>query len=270
METFTSRDGTTIGCRITGSGDPLLLVHGTTADHNRWDGITSRLSSEFTVYAMDRRGRGASADARDYDLMREANDVAAVVDGIGDSVAVVAHSYGAVCALEATVRTPGIRRLVLYEPPIPTGVPMYPPDVPDRMQNLIDAGAWETALEIFFREVVRMPEDEFAQYRALPMWRTRIDLAPTIPRELAIDRRYTFDPKKFKAMTVPTLLILGGDSPPLFQRAIDVVHDALSDSTVVTLDGQQHIAMDTDPDRFVDMVTEFLVEHGDAEHGERR
>jgi pimeloyl-ACP methyl ester carboxylesterase len=260
MQRVTSEDGTVITFWKSGSGPPLLLIHGTTANHSRWAGILPDLDAHFTVYAMDRRGRGASTDAPDYDILREAEDVAAVVEHIGEPVFVLGHSFGAVCALEGSLLTDKIRRLVLYEPPIPTGIPMYPKGVPDRMQALIDQDSLEKALELFMQEVVRMPDYELNAYRQLPMWKVRIELAPTIPRELQIDRSYQFDPEKFTDHQVPTLLLLGGDSPELFQRAISVLDPALSGSTVVILPGQQHIAMDIDPGLFVGEVLKFLRE----------
>jgi pimeloyl-ACP methyl ester carboxylesterase len=260
MQYVTSTDGTIIGYRQSGSGPPLLLVHGTTADHTRWSGISSELERHFTVYAMDRRGRGGSTDAPDHALMREAADVAAVLEAIDEPAFVVGHSYGALCSLEAALLTGGIRRMILYEPPIPTGLPMYPPGVPGRMQTLIDSGNNEEALEVFMQEVVGMSDRELDAYRRLPMWTVRIRLAPTIPREMAIDRDYRFDPGKFGSLEVPTLLLVGGDSPPLFRRATSAVASALPNSTVVSLDGQQHVAMDTDPDLFVREVLRFLLE----------
>jgi pimeloyl-ACP methyl ester carboxylesterase len=260
MQQATSNDGTTISYQKSGSGAPLLLVHGTTADHRRWSGILTQLEQHFTVYAMDRRGRGGSTDSPDYSIMREAEDVAAVLKDIGEPTFVLGHSYGAVCALEAALLTDNVQRLVLYEPPVPTGLAMYPPDVPDRMQTLIDSGESETALELFMREVVRMPEQELEKYSQLPMWKVRVQLAPTIPRELTIDRRYNFDSGKFANLQVPTLLLLGGDSPPIFRRATEAVDSALPNSTVVTMPGQQHIAMDTNPELFVREVLQFLQE----------
>jgi pimeloyl-ACP methyl ester carboxylesterase len=260
MDYVTSTDGTTIGYWKSGSGPPLLLVHGTTADHRRWSGISPQLEQHFTVYAMDRRGRGGSTDAADYAIMREAEDVAAVLEAIGEPAFVIGHSYGAVCSLEAALLTSGIRRMILYEPPIPTGLPMYPPGVPDRMQTLIDSGENEKALEVFMGEVVRMPEHELDVYRQLPMWRVRIQLAPTIPREMTIDRAYRFDRGKFGMLEVPTLLLVGEDSSPLFRQATSAVDSALPNSTVVTLAGQQHIAMDTDPDQFMREVLKFLLD----------
>lgn len=259
MEYVTSRDGTTIGYQKKGAGPSLLLVHGTTADRRRWSAVSPKFEQHFTVYTMDRRGRGESTDAPGYKIMREAEDVTAVVEAIGEPVFILAHSYGAICSLEATLLTNKVRRIILYEPPIPTGLPMYPPGLPDRMQALIDDDELEAALDVFMREVVRMPEHELENYRQLPMWKVRIQLAPTIPRELAIDRTYNFDPNKFADLQIPVLLLLGGDSPPLFRRATETVDIALPNSTVVILSGQQHIAMDTDPDLFVNEVLQFLL-----------
>lgn len=260
VEQIISADGTVLSCEKEGRGPPLLLVHGTTADHSRWQGVTPQLSEQYTVFAMDRRGRGGSGDASEYHLEREAEDVAAVVESIGEPVFVVGHSYGAACSLEAALLTDRIPKLVLYEPPIPTGVQMYPPGVPDRMQSLVDAGDWETALELFFKEVVRMPQHELSQYRQLPMWKRRVQLAPTIPREMTLDRTYRFIPDKFAGLSIPTLLLLGSDSPPMFDRAVETVHEAVPGSTVVILPGQQHIAMDTNPELFLGVVTRFLDE----------
>lgn len=260
MEHVTSKDGTIISYQRSGGGPPLFLVHGTTADHRRWSAISPQLEQHFTVYAMDRRGRGGSTDSPDYDIMREAEDVAAVLEGIGEPAFVLGHSYGAVCTLEGALLTDKVRRMILYEPPIPTGLPMYPSSVPDRMQVLIDSGELEAALEVFMQEVVKMPKHELEAYRQLPMWKARIQLAPTIPREMVIDQTYRFDPAKFANLRVPTLLLLGGDSPPLFRKATEAVNSALPNSTVVSLPGQQHIAMDTNPDLFVNEVLRFLLE----------
>jgi pimeloyl-ACP methyl ester carboxylesterase len=209
---------------------------------------------------MDRRGRGGSTDSSDYDIMREAEDVSAVVEAIGEPTFILGHSYGAVCSLEASQLTDKVSRLVLYEPPLPTGLPQYPPGIPDRIQALIDSGELEAALEVFFREVVRMPEHELKEYRQLPVWNVRVQLAPTIPREMTIDRNYSFNAEKFASFQIPTMFLLGGDSPPLFQQAIELVDSTLPNSQVVILPGQQHIAMDTNPDLFEKEVLGFLLE----------
>lgn len=259
MEQIVSNDGTVIGFWRSGAGRPLLLVHGTTADHRRWAAISPRLEQHFSVYAVDRRGRGGSGDSPNYDILREAEDVAAVVEVIGGPVFLLGHSYGGMCSLEASLLTDKVDRLILYEPPIPTGLPFYLPGIPDRMQALIDSGHWEAALEVFFREVVRMPEHDLEAFRQLPMWEGRIPLAPTIPRELVIDRTYHFNAEKFASLQVPTMLMLGGDSPQTFRQAVERVDSALPDTRIVIMPSQKHEAMDTNPELFVREVLQFLL-----------
>lgn len=260
MEKVSSRDGTLINFVKTGSGPPLLLVHGTTADHSRWLPLIPQFEKHFTVYAMDRRGRGGSGDSPDYHVLREAEDIAAVVDAIGKPVSIIGHSYGGICTLESALLTDKIRRLILYEPPIPVDKPIYPPGVPEKMQVLIDANNLEPALEIFLKEVVRMPDEELEKYRQLPVYKKRIQIVPTIPRELTIEKTYAFQPVKFADMKVPVLLLLGGDSPAVFRESTELVHSALSTSRTVILPGEKHIAMDTNPELFVEEVMKFLLE----------
>jgi hypothetical protein len=50
------------------------------------------------------------------------------------------------------------------------------------------------------------------------------------------------------------------DSPPFFRQAVELVDSALPNSKIVRLLGQQHIAMDTNAELFVEEVQQFLVE----------
>ena len=113
---FASSDGIPIAAWRCGHGSPLLLVHGTGADHTRWAPVLAGLAERFTVYALDRRGRGASGDGPTWSIRQETEDLIAVLEAIGGQVDVVAHSFGAARALEAALLTDHIRRLVAYEP----------------------------------------------------------------------------------------------------------------------------------------------------------
>jgi pimeloyl-ACP methyl ester carboxylesterase len=257
MPTFTSQDGTTIACERTGSGPPLVLVHGTSADHRRWAPVLPAFQRHFTVYACDRRGRGASGDADDYAIEREFEDIAAVVDGIGGPVDLVGHSWGALCSLEAASRAKNLRRLVLFEPPIPIGGPIYPPGVVDRLQALLDAGDREAVVTTFMTEVPRVPPDQLALMKTLPAWPARVAAAHTIVRELKAHERYAFDPASAR-VTAPTLLLLGGDSPPFFAQGLERVKQGVPHAQLVVLPGQQHVAIDTAPELFAREVLAFL------------
>ena len=258
MQTVRSKDGTPIAYAKSGQGRPLVLVHGTSADHARWAPILPELEKRYTVYAIDRRGRGGSGDAPDYAIEREFEDIACVVDAIGEPVYLMGHSYGAICSLEASTRTKNVAKLVLYEPPIPSDVPIYPPGAIDRLQELLDAGDRVGVVTTFFIEVVRMPKHELDMLQSLPNWGARVAAAHTLPRELRADDVYYFDPARFAGDRVPTLLLLGGDSPPFFKAAIEKVHAALPDSKVVVMPGQQHTAINTAPALYLREVQGFL------------
>src|SRR5262249_36984688 len=157
-----------------GAGLPLLLVHGTVSDHLAWTSVLAALERHFSVYTMDRRGRGHSGDAEAYALEREGEDVAAVIDGIGSAVDVVGHSFGGTCALEATRLTANVRRLILYEPQMPFGLRYWPAEFSARMQAFLDAGEREQALLLFFRDMVKMPPHEIDAAQTLPTWPARV------------------------------------------------------------------------------------------------
>src|SRR5207244_6483013 len=165
--------------------------------------------------------RGASKDAGDYAIEREFADVAALVDSIGEPVTVIAHSYGAICALEATRLTSHIRRLVLYEPPIATQAMSAQEATAlegtiEEIERQLAREDRAGALETFYTRNLRMPQAELAVLRNLPNWAARLALAHTLPRELRETRRYRFEPERFRDFALPALLVLGGDSVPRY------------------------------------------------------
>jgi pimeloyl-ACP methyl ester carboxylesterase len=85
-----------IAYETVGGGPPLVLVHGTGGIRERWAPVVPAFAEHFTVYAMDRRGRGESRDeTAPYAIEREFEDVAGLVDSIGGPVNLFGHSYGA-------------------------------------------------------------------------------------------------------------------------------------------------------------------------------
>lgn len=260
METVTAADGTEIAFDRTGSGPPLVLVHGNGDVHGFWElaGVRSAFADHFTVYSIDRRGRGESGDAPGYALELEAEDVAAVVDHIDEPVSLLGHSGGALYSLEAAVRTDGLYTLVLNEPPIAVGD--HELDVERgvaEMKRLLDEGEDEQALVLFLQEVARLTTNELDAARSAPTWQDMVDAAHTLPRELQAIAEYEFDVDRFADVSTPTLLFVGGESSPFYRDATEAVHDALPNSRISTFDGHAHEPMTTAPDRFVDEVLAF-------------
>jgi pimeloyl-ACP methyl ester carboxylesterase len=259
MESIKSKDGTLIAFQRSGTGSPLVLVHGSTADHTRWAPVLPALEAKFTVYAVDRRGRGGSGDPSPYAIEREFEDIAAVVDSIPGPVNLLGHSYGGICSLEAALRTKNLRRLILYEPPISTGVEnAYSPDIVVKMQQCLVAGDREEVVTLFFQEIVHVQPHDMEMMKSNPAWKGRVAAAHTIIRELEASNTYRFLPEKFERLNLPVLLLEGGESPSFFKSAIDKLHETMSGNRMVVMPGQQHLAINTAPDLFVQNVLVFL------------
>jgi pimeloyl-ACP methyl ester carboxylesterase len=259
----TSRDGTEIAYWSSGEGPPLLMVHGVTADHSRWAPVLPYLEPACTVFAMDRRGRGASGDGPDYQLAREWEDVAAVVEAIArgtdSAVDLYGHSYGGLCAYGGATLTAHVRRLVLYEgwPSEDPAAHAVLPGVGRQLEALLAAGEHDAVVEALFRGF-GTSDEEIAGMRAQPSWQARVAGAPTIPRELAASSGAYFDPRQAATITVPTLLLTGADSDDPAVRDAPVVAAALPDARVAVIEGQGHLADVLAPDTFAGHVLAFL------------
>jgi pimeloyl-ACP methyl ester carboxylesterase len=232
-----------------------VLVHGVLGSSSRWP-VLPILQERFTVYALERRGRGESGDAEQYAIEREFEDIAAVADSIGEGVNLLGHSYGGLCVLEAAMLTPFVHRLIVYEPgPVPA-----PQSSIDSLQELLDTGDREGMVTTFLRTLVEMPHEEIEFLKSSSVFQSMLDAAHTVPRELRAEKEYQFAPERFQGLNSPTLLLVGGDSPPFANTALKTWHSILPDSRTALLPGQQHIAHYTAPDLFAREVMAFLLE----------
>ncbi|WP_345560299.1 alpha/beta fold hydrolase [Nonomuraea rosea] len=100
---------------------PLLLIHGRTADHNDWNGITQHFAARHHVFAIDLRGHGGSDHPGEYPLPEMAEDVVALLDHLGiERATLIGHSLGGVVSYHLATNHPErVERLVLEDPAPP-------------------------------------------------------------------------------------------------------------------------------------------------------
>jgi pimeloyl-ACP methyl ester carboxylesterase len=101
---------------------PALLLHGTGFCADVWDEIAHELASDYTVYAVDRRGHGESHKpaAGHYHFRDYAEDVCRIVDTLGlRDIYGIGHSAGATdLLLAARLRPESFTRLFVMEPTV--------------------------------------------------------------------------------------------------------------------------------------------------------
>ena len=259
----TSADGTRIGYRRLGSGPALVFVHGSISTHTDWMRVAKLLAPRYTCYAMDRRGRGRSGNGRSaHSLEREYEDIAAVLNEAeiaqgGPIACLIGHSFGAICALGAALRHP-VPRLVVYEPPLPTGGPIAG-EFLEPYKRAITEGDLDLALEIGLSHFTRLPAVAILAMRVSKAWPRLRTLAASWIRELeAMD---TLDPSvdRYTALDCPVLMLVGSRSPehPL-RDASRALATALPGARVETIEGQGHMAARNAPEQVARLIESFL------------
>ena len=241
----------------------LLLVHGATADHTTWRAVGPRFAASHMTFAMDRRGRGASEDREPYSIEREFEDVASAAEQITRTfdrqVDVVGHSYGGRCALGASLLTPAIRRVVVYEgAPVPPGLSYRPPGLVEAVRDALERGDNEGALTTFLAGIVGMSEAELDAYRANPVWPDRVAAAHTILREIEAEAGPAASLEALGVATAPVLLLLGSTSRSPFRIGTEALAERLAHAEVAVIESAAHAAHHTHVDEFARVVEEFL------------
>ena len=254
MQTVRSTDDTPIAYEQQGSGPHLLLVHGTATIRAQWATI---FEQHFTVTAMERRGRGDSGDAPDYAIEREFEDIVAVMDALGGPVLLFGHSFGALCALGAAMLTQKLAGLILYEPSFSEGERLYSEQQIARLERLVADDDYEAAIIALMAEVAAVPRSEIEQMKAAASWPKRVATARTIPRELRAEQSYLLPVARLREMSLPVLLLLGGDSPPELTIGAERLQGILPNAKTVVMPGEQHTAMYSNPDMVVAAVLAF-------------
>jgi haloacetate dehalogenase len=112
-----------------GSGPPLLLLHGYPQTHVMWHRVAPRLADRLTVVCPDLRGYGDSdkpgggGDHDGYSKRRMARDQVEVMRALGfDRFAVVAHDRGARVALRMALDHPAVVSQLALIDIVPTAV----------------------------------------------------------------------------------------------------------------------------------------------------
>ncbi|HEU4529045.1 MAG TPA: alpha/beta hydrolase [Actinomycetota bacterium] len=253
--------GLSVAYERTGSGPPLVLLHGYVGDGPAtWRRQLDELAAEFTVVAWDAPGAGRSTDPPEpFSLADYADCLAAFVHALGlERAHVVGLSFGGGLALELYRRHPGVAL------------------------SLVLAGAYAGWAGSLPPEVVEQRLRQALELSELPPDRLVREVVPTLfseatPRELVdgfAASMSRFHPTGLRAMArcfadadlrdvlpridVPTLLLYGEDDVRAPLDVAQALHAAIPRSRLVVLPGVGHVSCLEAPERFNAELLTFL------------
>jgi len=238
----TSADGTRIAYDRVGSGPAVILV-AAAMQFRAFDPGTAEMAHllaehGYTVINYDRRGRGESTDTHPFEVDREVEDIAALIDEVGGEAALFGSSSGGALALWAAAAGIGVTKLALWEVPL---------DLDDDgsenlrgLQQRVEADDRDGTVAFFMRN---MPPEWLAGARTSPAWPTLLEISPTLVYDAAVlERAQSGTPfaMQWETVTMPTLVMYGQQTLPLFPTASRAIVDALPDARVLQIEAANH------------------------------
>ena len=240
-----------------GAGRPLVLVHGLMGRGRTWSRQLPWLTRFGAVHTYDapwHRGR-ADDEAGEISTERFVGELGAAVETLGDSAVLIGHSMGALHSWCLAAQRPELVRAVVVED--------MAPDFVGRT-----VGAWEPWLHALPVEFVSA-EAVLAEFgpvagryflesfdRTATGWRLhgRPEHWISIAGEWGTRDYWT----QWQSVRAPVLLIEAGDSVAPPGQMERMYESACGPATYVRVDGAGHLVHDDAPERYRDVVAEFL------------
>ena len=242
-----------------GTGAPVVLIHGGQMDRRMWDPQFESWSKKYRVVRYDVRGYGRSPTPTvPYS---DTEDLLAVLDALAIPKAhLVGLSLGGRIAIDFTLAHPDrVASLVAVAAGM-SGFDFSAGNWPQQMRAAQERGG-EAAAGLWLEDPYMVPAMEHA------------DLAPRI-RELVLDNAQVWlqNPllpkrltppaaKRLAEIRVPTLVVVGDRDVPDMQKVADQLAAEVKGARKVVVPGAGHIVSLEKPQEFDRAVLGFLAEH---------
>jgi pimeloyl-ACP methyl ester carboxylesterase len=261
-------NGVDLFYELAGSGDPLVLVHGSWVDHTSWQLVVPHLARYFRVLTYDRRGHSLSERPLGQGSRREdEEDLAALMESLDLAPAhVVGNSFGGSIALGLAARRPALfRSLIVHEAPLmglvadDAELRLLMVELQARFDSVVAqlrAGDILGGTKRFVDEIALGP----GAWEQLPeeVRLRNMNNAPTFLDELQDPNGLDLDVGGLSGFSSPALLTEGDQSPPWFPRIMSRLAGAMDGAQRLTFAGAGHVPQLTHPNEFVRAVVEFV------------
>ncbi|MDP3276461.1 MAG: alpha/beta hydrolase [Deltaproteobacteria bacterium] len=237
-----------LSAEISGNGPPLLAVHASGMSSRQWVRLARDAHAQFTVHAVDLLGVGKTplSDPSAYSLDLEVSALVSTLATLPAPAVLVGHSYGAMVALEAALRSPRlVRAMVLYEPVI-----VHLARETGSAQARSEIAAIHTLMQVPITESYEPWLQGFIDwwngpgaYASLPA-PTRaqyLSTAHEAHRQAGAVSQCTVTLERLRTLEIPTLFLTGNLSPACARESAQKASDAMPDAQLLALEGMGHM-----------------------------
>jgi pimeloyl-ACP methyl ester carboxylesterase len=258
----------------TGTGPAVLFVHGLLGSHRNWAHLIDRLDDTYRVIVPDLFGHGASAKpVGDYSLGAHAGTLRDLLDRLGvERATLVGHSLGGGISMEVCYLFPErVERLVLV------GSGGLGREVSPLLRSATLPGA-EWVLPVIASEWMLDRVHSVGRVLSRTGWRPGSDLTALWQgftslsdadsrRAFLATTRAVVDPggqtvsaREFlpELIGVPTLVVWGTRDRMIPASHAAAAHSAIPGCRVELFEGAGHFPHLDQPDRFADVLREFV------------
>ena len=259
-------NNTEIAYEITGTGTPLVLIHGHPFDHTMWVPQIEAFSKHYRVITPELRGYGASSLPKSGATRFEdyGTDVFALLNHLGvDSFHLGGLSMGGQVIMEIFRQSPGrVKTLIFADTFAGLDTPEVKQsryDAADRLEKEgMDAYATEVIYKMITPEHVNS-QPEVAAHIIKMIKATSPTGAATALR--ARSERIDYLTEVLPEIDIPTLVIVGSEDEFTPVAKAEELKANLKNCKLVVIDNAGHMPNLEDPEAFNKAVLEFLKEN---------
>ena len=259
---FLEVNGTRFYFEVTGTGEPLLLIHGFNLDSRMWEEQVEAFSEKYMVIRFDIRGFGRTLATEDPFTLYD--DTRAVLEALGvEQAHIVGLSFGGMVAVEFALAYPKmVKSLTLVSSGL-SGHPRTEMRLRDmnRFNEICETGTREEALEMtisMWFDGPGFPANEAAR-KARERYRMMTEHAFSLP-EFGKGLSVLSPPpnERLEEIKVPTLIIAGDRDYHDFQQIADVLEERIHGAQKVVIEGSAHLPPMDQPEVFNRVLRQFL------------
>jgi pimeloyl-ACP methyl ester carboxylesterase len=261
-----------IDYREQGSGPAILFVPGSWSTGALWRDVISLLGDRFRTVTTSLLGYGDTQERRtpdDISIEREIDVVEAAIKRTNSAVHLVGHSWGATVCLATVLRDrTKIASMTLIEA-TPFNLLRHSGDLAlyEEVRALSDIyiRSWDEGNLLAAQSIIDFYGGG-GSFEALPARTRDYIVTNTATNVLDWSSTWGFDAPlaAYARITAPSLFVRGERGHPALYRIAEVLTDAVSTSSLVTVPGASHFMIATHAPDVARLIREHVATHRDA------